>query len=77
MRIWCKQHESMDPSCLASIFQAAAAGVMMWRILVMLMLVNAMLKLKPISSDGYFQQDNVPCHKAHPHSTVAHPVRSW
>lgn len=26
----CKQHEGMDPSCLSSVVQAAAAGVMMW-----------------------------------------------
>ncbi len=26
VRIWCKQHESMDSSCLVSMVQAAAAG---------------------------------------------------
>ncbi len=29
---WCKEHESMDPSCLVSTVQAAAAGVMVWGI---------------------------------------------
>ncbi len=28
VRIWRKEHESMDPSCLVSTFQAAAGGVM-------------------------------------------------
>ncbi len=31
VRIWCKEHESMDPSCLVSMVQAAA-GVMVWGI---------------------------------------------
>ncbi|MDF4419820.1 hypothetical protein P3392_23745 [Vibrio parahaemolyticus] len=31
VRIWCEQHESMDPSCLVSTVQAAAGGgVMVW-----------------------------------------------
>ncbi len=31
VRIWCKEHESMDPSCLASTVQAGGGGgVMMW-----------------------------------------------
>ncbi len=30
VRIWCKEHESMDPSCLVSMVQAA--GVMVWGI---------------------------------------------
>lgn len=29
-RIWYKQHESMIPSCLVSIIQADAGGVMLW-----------------------------------------------
>ncbi len=35
VRIWCKEHESMDPSCLVSTVQTAAAGgggVMVWGI---------------------------------------------
>ncbi len=28
VRIWCKEHESMDPSCLVSIVQAGGGGVM-------------------------------------------------
>ncbi len=28
VRIWCKEHESMDPSCLVSTVQAAGGGVM-------------------------------------------------
>ncbi len=33
VRIWCKEHESMDPSCLVSTVQAAAGdGVMVWGI---------------------------------------------
>ncbi len=32
VRIWRKEHESMDPSCLVSTVQAAGGGVMMWGI---------------------------------------------
>ncbi len=32
VRIWCKEHESMDPSCLVSTVQAAGDGVMVWGI---------------------------------------------
>ncbi len=32
VRIWCKEHESMDPSCLVSMVQAAGCGVMVWGI---------------------------------------------
>ncbi len=30
VRIWRKEHESMDPSCLVSTVQAAGGGVMLW-----------------------------------------------
>ncbi len=30
--IWCKEHESMDSSCLVSTVQAAGGGVMVWGI---------------------------------------------
>ncbi len=32
VRIWLKEHESMDPSCLVSMIQAGGGGVMVWRI---------------------------------------------
>ncbi len=32
VRIWHKEHESMDPSCLVSTVQAGGGGVMVWRI---------------------------------------------
>ncbi len=32
VRIWSKEHESMDPSCLVSMVQAAGGGVMVWGI---------------------------------------------
>ncbi len=32
IRIWRKEHESMDPSCLVSMVQAAGGGVMVWGI---------------------------------------------
>ncbi len=32
VRIWHKEHESMDPSCLVSMVQAGGGGVMVWRI---------------------------------------------
>ncbi len=30
IRIWCKEHESMDPCCLVSMVQAGGGGVMVW-----------------------------------------------
>ncbi len=32
VRIWRKEHESMDPSCLVSLVQAGGGGVMVWGI---------------------------------------------
>ncbi len=32
VRIWCKEHESMDPSCLVSTVQAGSGRVMVWGI---------------------------------------------
>ncbi len=32
VRIWCKEHESMDPSCLVSTVQDGGGGVMVWGI---------------------------------------------
>ncbi len=32
VRIWYKEHEIMDPSCLVSMVQAAGGGVMVWGI---------------------------------------------
>ncbi len=32
VRIWSKEHENMDPSCLVSTVQAAGGGVMVWGI---------------------------------------------
>ncbi len=32
VRIWHKEHESMDPSCLVSMVQAGGGGVMVWGI---------------------------------------------
>ncbi len=32
VRIWCKEHESMDPSCLVSTVQVGGGGVMVWGI---------------------------------------------
>ncbi len=33
VRIWHKEHESMDPSCLVSMVQAGGGGVMVWGII--------------------------------------------
>ncbi len=90
VRIWRKEHESMDPSCLVSTVQAGAGadggGVIVWGIFsghtlgslepiehrlnatIYLIIVADhvhpfMTTVNP-SSDGYFQQDNAPCHKA-------------
>uniref|UniRef100_A0A673HQB6 Transposase Tc1-like domain-containing protein n=1 Tax=Sinocyclocheilus rhinocerous TaxID=307959 RepID=A0A673HQB6_9TELE len=88
VRIWRKEHESMDPSCLVSMVQAGGGGggVMVWGIFSWHTLgplvpiehhLNATAYLSIVadhvhpfmttvypSSDGYFQQDNAPCHKA-------------
>ncbi len=85
VRIWRKEHEIMDPSCLVSKVQAAG-GVMVWGKFSWHTLgplgpiehrLNATAYLSIVadhvhpfmttvypSSDGYFQQDNAPCHKA-------------
>ncbi len=84
VRIWRKEHESMDPSCLVSMVQAGD-GVMVWEIFSWHTLgplvpiehrlnttadlsivadhVHPFMTTVYISSDGYFQQDNAPCHK--------------
>ncbi len=86
VRIRCKEHESMDPSCLVSTIQATGGGVIVWGIYSWHTLyplvqfehrLNATAYLSIVadhvhpfmttvypSSDGYFQQDNAPCHKA-------------
>ncbi len=86
VRIWYKEHESMDPSCHVSMVQAGGGGVMVWGIFYWHTLsplvpiehcLNATAYLSIVadhvhpfmitvypSSDGYFQQDNAPCHKA-------------
>ncbi len=86
VRIWCKEHESMDPSCLVSTIQAGGGGLMVWGIVSWHTLgpltpiehsLNTTAYLSIVadhvhpfmttvypSSDGYFEQDNVPCHKA-------------
>ncbi len=86
VRIWRKEHESIDPSCLVSTVQAAHGGVIVWGVFSWYTLgplvpiehcLNATSYLSIVadhvhpfmttvnpSSDGYFQQDNAPCHKA-------------
>ncbi len=86
VRIWRKEHESMDPCCLVSTVQAAGGGVMVWGIFSLHTLgplvpiehcLNATAYLSIVadhvhpfmttvypSSDGSFQKDNAPCHKA-------------
>ncbi len=85
VRIWHKEHESIDPSCLVSTVQAGG-GVMVWGTFSWHTLgplvpiehrLNAAAYLSIVadhvhpfmttvypSSDGYFQQDNSPYHKA-------------
>ncbi len=87
VRIWRREHESMDPSCLVSTVQAGCGGgVMVWGIFcwhtlgpfvpiehrlnataylsIVADYVHSFLTTVYPSSDGYFQHDNAPCHKA-------------
>ncbi len=84
VRIWRKENESMDPSCLVSTVQAGGIlvwGIFSWHILGPLVPIEHSLNTTAYlsivadhvhlfmttvypSSDGYFQQDNAPCHKA-------------
>ncbi len=85
VRIWRKEHESMDPSCLVLMVQAGGGvvvwGIFSWHTLVPLVPIehrlNATAYLSIVAdrvhpfmttvypfSDGYFKQDNAPCHKA-------------
>jgi len=85
VRIWCKQHGNMDPSCLVSTVQAAGY-VMMWGIFywhtlgplvpnkhclngttylgIVVDHVHPFITTVYPFSNGYFQQNNVPRHKA-------------
>ncbi len=71
VRIWRKEHESMDPSCLVSTVQAGAGGgVMVGDILLAhfglehILNISIPLWLQRTHLLMYFQQDNAPCHKA-------------
>ncbi len=78
-RIWRKEHESMNPSCLVSKVQAGGGGAMVWGIFswhtehrlnataylsIIADHVHTFMTTVHPSSDGYFQQYNAPCHKA-------------
>lgn len=65
VRIWCKQHNSRDPSCLVSTVQAVGGGIMVWSKFswhTLGLLVPTHLLIP--SFDKCFQQDSVPCRKA-------------
>ncbi len=98
VRIWRKEHKSMDPSCFVSTVQAGGGGVTVrgifyWHTLGPLAPIEDRLKaiaylsivadhVHPFmttvypSSDGYFQQDNAPCHKAQ-HLTLVSWTWQW
>jgi len=69
----------MDPSCMVTTVQAGGGGVMVWAMFYLHTLgplvpighhlivsdhVHPFMATIYPSSDGYFQQDNGPCHKA-------------
>lgn len=86
MRIWRKQHESMDPNCIATTLQAGGGNVMVWGMFswycmgplipvpqrlnaqgylsIIADQVHPFMSMVYSGGDGYFQQDNAPCHKA-------------
>ncbi len=78
VRIWHKEHESRDPSCLVSTVQAGDGGgvgeIFLAHLVPTEHCLNATAYLSIVadhvhpfmtpSSDGYFQQDNAPCQKA-------------
>ncbi len=78
--IWHKEHESLDQSCLVSMVQAGVGDIFLahfgplntnWASFKRHSLPEYCFWPSPslydysVSSDGYFQQDNAPCHKAH------------
>ncbi len=78
VRIWRKEHERMNPSCLVSTFQADGGGVTVWWIfswhtLYQMSIIETpqppwvLLLIMSISlwlQWLHFQQDKAPCHKA-------------
>ncbi len=64
--MWCKEHESMDPSCLVSMVQAADGGVMVWGIfswntlgpLVPIEHYFKIYEIYQIISDWFLEHDN-------------------
>jgi len=74
VRIWCKQNENMDPSCLVTTVQAGGSGVIVWEMFSWHTLgplvpighhLNSTANLSivsdhvhPFMASGYNQQDN-------------------
>lgn len=76
-RIWCKQHNSMDPSWLVSIVQAGGGAIVRrifsWHTLRPLVPIKYCLNFATylvfkamvhLSCGNHFQQNNAPCHKS-------------
>lgn len=86
VRIWRKQHESMDPTCIATTLQAGGGNVMVWGMFswygmgplirvdkrlnaqgylsIIADQVHPIMLMMYPATDGVFQHDNAPSHRA-------------
>ncbi len=70
VRIWHKEHESMDPSCLVSTVQADGGGVMMWGIFSMHTLVPLVPIEHCLNATSYL---SIVTDHVHPFMTTVYP----
>ncbi len=70
VRIWHKEHESMDPSCLVSTVQVAGGGVMVWGIISWHTLGPLVLIEHRLNATAYL---SIVSDHVHPFMTTVHP----